>query len=256
MRVLQIFGISILLACQQAYALDGSFSATLGADYSSGDYGASQDTDVWALPISLKYRTDTWNIRASTSYLRVTSPSFVTPDGDFIGTDDALSTKRVTEEGVGDINIAGTYNLLDDRKYSFGLDMSARVKIPTADEDKFLGTGKTDFGINTEIFQSFGNWSPYWNVGFRWRGDPKGFNLKNIWSSSIGTDYRVNDSFNVGIGYDWQQKTIKFAENAQEASAYVNYRVNDNNKVNFYVLGGFSNASPNFGSGLVLIHYF
>ena len=60
----------------------------------------------------------------------------------------------------------------------------------------------------------------------------------------------------MGIGYDWQQKTIKFAENAQEASAYVNYRVNDNNKVNFYVLGGFSNASPNFGSGLVLIHYF
>ena len=28
--------------------------------------------------------------------------------------------------------------------------MSAKVKIPTADEDKFLGTGKTDFGLNNK----------------------------------------------------------------------------------------------------------
>ena len=256
MRFSHLLGISILLACQPVLALDGRFSSTLGVDYSSGDYGASQDTDVWAIPISIKYRTDTWNIRASTSYLRVTSPNFVTPDGDFIGTGNATSTKRVTEEGIGDLNIAGTYNLLDDRKHAVGLDVSAKVKIPTADEDKFLGTGKTDFGINAEIFQSNGDWSPYWNVGFKWRGDPKGFNLKNVWSSSIGTDYRINDSFNVGAGYDWQQKTTKFSDNAQEASAYVNYKVNDNNKVNFYVLGGFSNASPNWGSGLVLVHYF
>ena len=207
-------------------------------------------------PDERKYKTDTWNIRASTSYLRVTSPSFVTPDGEFIDSGNVASVKRVTEEGMGDINIAGTYNLLDDRKYPVGLDVSAKVKIPTADEDKFLGTGKTDFGLNTEIFQSFGNWSPYWNVGYKWRGDPKDFNLKNIWSSSIGTDYRINDTFNVGIGYDWQQKTTKFSENAQEASAYVNYRVNDSNKLNFYMLTGFSNASPNFGSGLIWIHYY
>ena len=256
MRISQLLGISILLTCQQAFAVDGRLSSTLGLDYSSGDYGASQDTDVWAIPISLKYRNDSWNIRASTSYLRVTSPNFVTPEGDFIGTGNATSTKRVTEEGVGDINIAGTYNLLDDRNYAMGLDVSAKIKIPTADKDKFLGTGKTDFGLNAEIFQSFDEWSPYLNVGFKWRGDPKGFNLKNVWSSSIGTDYRINNSFNVGVGYDWQQKTTNFAENVQEASAYVNCRINDNNKANFYVLGGFSNASPNFGSGLVLIHYF
>ena len=139
MRASHLLGISILLVCQPAFALDGRFSTTLGVDYSSGDYGADQDTDVWAVPISIKYRTDTWNIRASTSYLRVTSPNFVTPDGDFIGTGNTATTKRVTEEGMGDINIAGTYNLFDDRKHPVGLDVSAKVKIPTADEDKFLG---------------------------------------------------------------------------------------------------------------------
>ena len=54
----------------------------------------------------------------------------------------------------------------------------------------------------------------------------------------------------MGVGYDWQQKTTKFFDNTQEASAYVNYRINDNNKVNFYMLGSFSNTAQTV-SGLV-----
>jgi len=256
LRLLSIIGMGLLLASQQAYALDGRFSTTVGVDYSSGDYGASQDTDVWAIPMSLKYKTDTWSIRISTAYLRVTSPNFVTPEGDFIGDGNINASKRVTEEGMGDINIAGTYSLLDDRTSFVGMDVSARVKIPTADEDKFLGTGKTDYGLNTEFYKTINDWTPYWNIGYRWRGDPSGVNLKNVWSSSIGTDYRVNHLINVGFSYDWQQKTTQFVDNVQEASSYINYRLNDYNKLNFYVVGGFSNSSPNWGSGLVLIHYF
>ena len=253
MRISKVLGLSLLLACQSSIAADGVFSFTTGVDYSSGDYGASQDTDVWAIPFSVKYKADNWNVRVSTSYLRVTSPSFVTPEGDFIG---AGVTKRVTEEGVGDLTIAGTYNLLDDRTNSFGLDITARVKIPTADEDKFLGTGKTDYGLNAEIFKPIGNWTPYWNVGYRWRGDPSGINLKNVWSTGIGTDYYINDIWSVGAGYDWQQKTIKFVDNAQETSAYVNYRINDTNKINLYLVNGYSNSSPNIGGGLLLTHFF
>ncbi len=254
MRTSWIVSLFCLAVSQQGYALDGRFSATMGVDYSTGDYGASLDTDVWAFPLSIKYKTDNWNLRISTAYLRVTSPTFVTPEGDFIGANGSF--KRRTEEGNGDINIAGTYTMLDDRDYLVGLDLTARVKIPTADEDKFLGTGKTDVGLNVEFFKSINNWSPYWNIGYKWRGDPSGFNLKNIWSSSIGTDYRFNSDISAGFSYDWQQKTTVFAQNAQETSAYINYYLNDTNKINFYALTGYSDGSPNWGSGLMLIHYF
>ena len=254
MRFTSLLGLLLIALSPSSYALDGRFSATMGVDYSTGDYGATLDTDVWAFPLSFKYKTDTWNIRISTAYLRVTSPEFVTPEGDFIGSNTVL--KRTTQEGNGDINIAGTYTFLDDRDYLVGLDLTAKVKIPTADEDKFLGTGKADYGLSAEFFKPIGNWSPYWNVGFKWRGDPSGFNLKNIWSSSIGTDYRFNRDLSAGFSYDWQQKTTVFAENAQETSGYVNYYINDTNKVNLYAVTGYSNGSPNWGSGLVLIHYF
>jgi hypothetical protein len=60
---------------------NGRFSVSVGADYSSGDYGASEDTKVWAIPIALKYRTGAWRFGISTSWLRVSSPNNVDADG-------------------------------------------------------------------------------------------------------------------------------------------------------------------------------
>ncbi len=231
---------------------DGSFSMTVGVNYDTGDYGDTMDTDVWSTPISLKYRKGLWNFGIATSWLRVTSPNNVDADGNFIGSG---GTRR-TEEGMGDINLSATYNFLDERDYLVGLDVTGKVKIPTADEDKFLGSGKTDYGLNVEAFKSINKWTPYWNVGYKWKGDPSGINYKNVWSTSIGFDYQLNRDLLLGAGYDWQQKVTQFSQNAQEASVYANYYLNDNNKLNFYLLTGYSDSSPNWGSGLVLVHYF
>ncbi len=254
LRLTHTVGLALLVISQHSLAADGKFSASMGLDYSSGDYGSTQDTDVWATPISLKYKTDSWSLRVSTSWLQVTGPNNVTPDGEFIGI--GSGSRRTTEQGIGDVNLSATYNLLDDRNYLMGLDVIGKVKIPTADEDKFLGTGKTDYGLNLEAFKTIGNWSPYWNVGYKWKGDPNNLDYKNVWSSSLGFDFQVNRNLSIGLGYDWQQKVTNFSQNTQEASAYLNYYLNDQNKLNFYVVTGYSDASPNWGSGLVLAHYF
>lgn len=231
---------------------NGRFSISVGTDYSSGDYGASEDTEVWAIPISLKYRTGAWRFGASTSWLRVTSPNNVDADGNFIGS----GGKKNTEAGMGDVHLSAAYTLLDDRDYLVGLDVIGKVKIPTADEDKFLGTGKVDYGLNLEVFKTIKHWTPYWNVGYKWKGDPSDINYKNMWSTSLGFEYQVNRDLIIGASYDWQQKVTQFSQNAQEASVYANYHLNDTNKLNFYLLTGYSDASPDWGSGLVLVHYF
>jgi hypothetical protein len=262
MRLAPYISFSLLIAFSQAAVAaeltninapsDGRFSMSVGVNYDTGDYGATNDTDVWSTPISLKYRKGLWSFGISTSWLRVTSPNTVDADGNFIGSGGA----RTTEKGIGDINLSATYNLLDDRDYLVGLDVIGKIKIPTADEDKFLGTGKTDYGLNVEAFKTINHWTPYWNVGYKWKGDPSGFNYKNVWSTSLGFDYQITRDLLLGAGYDWQQKTTQFSQNAQEASVYANYYLNNNNKLNFYLLTGYSDASPNWGSGLVLVHYF
>jgi predicted porin len=231
---------------------DGRFSISIGADYSSGDYGASEDTDVWAIPIGLKYRTGLWRFGISSSWLRVSSPNIVDADGNFIGNSGA----KTTETGMGDLHLSAAYNLLDDRDYLIGLDVTGKIKIPTADEDKFLGTGKTDYGLNVEVFKTINAWTPYWNVGYKWKGNPSGIDYNNVWSSSLGFDYQVNRDLIMGTSYDWQQKVTQFSQNSQEVSAYASYYLNNNNKLNFYLLTGYSDASPDWGSGLVMVHYF
>jgi Putative MetA-pathway of phenol degradation len=237
---------------QSTAPADGRFSVSIGADYSSGDYGAAENTDVWAIPISLKYRTGLWRFGLSTSWLRVTSPNNVNADGEFVGSGGA----KTTETGMGDVYLSTSYNLLDDSDHMLGLDVIGKVKIPTANENKFLGTGKTDYSLNFEVFKTIHNWTPYWNVGYKWKGDPSGIDYNNVWSSTLGFDYQMNHKLTLGASYDWQQKVSQFSQNVHEISIYSSYRLNEKNKLNFYLLTGFNDASPNWGSGLVLVHYF
>jgi Putative MetA-pathway of phenol degradation len=231
---------------------DGHFSMSVGVSYDTGDYGSAVDTDVWVTPIGLKYRKGLWSFGLSTSWLHIKSPNIVDAEGDFIGGGGA----RTTEQGMGDTFLSASYDLLDDRDYLIGLDVKGNIKIPTADEDKFLGSGKTDYGLNLEAYKTFNNWTPYWNVGYKWKGDPSGINYNNVWSTGLGFDYKVNRDLILGAEYFWQQKTTKFSENAKELTVSANYYVNDNNKLNFFLLTGFGNASPNWGSGVTLVHYF
>ena len=62
--------------------------------------------------------------------------------------------------GIGDVNLAATYSLpVSDTTY---FDITGKVKLPTADEAKFLGTGTTDFTAQGELSQVFGNVTPVW----------------------------------------------------------------------------------------------
>lgn len=228
------------------------FSISIGADYSSGDYGVSEDTDIWAIPISLKYRTGAWRFGLASAWLHISSPNNVNADGEFIGSGGA----KTTETGIGDLSLSAAYNLLDDRDYLAGLDIIGKIKLPTADENKFLGTGKTDYALNVEVFKTINAWTPYLNVGYKWKGDPSGINYNNVWNSAIGADYQMNRDLSLGASYDWQQKISRFSQNVQELSIYLSYRLNPQNKLNFYLLSGHGDSSPNWGSGLVLVHYF
>lgn len=232
--------------------LDGRFSMSIGANYDTGDYGDAIETDVWAIPIGLKYRIGLWSLGISTSWLHVTGPNAVDADGNFIN----AGGSKTTEHGIGDTSLSVKYDLLDDREYLVGLDVSGKVKIPTADENKFLGTGEFDYSVNAEAYKVIDNWTPYLNLGYKWKGDPNNINYNNVWSSSLGFDYKVNRDLVLGAEYFWQQKISRFSESAKEASVYANYYVNDSNKLNFYLLAGSGNSSPNWGTGLTLVHFF
>ena len=53
------------------------------------------------------------------------------------------------ENGLGDTEIKVKYRLFDEKDWVPAFAIAGNVKIPTASESRGLGSGKTDFGINT-----------------------------------------------------------------------------------------------------------
>ncbi len=52
-------------------AADEYIQVSTGIDYSSGDYGDTVDTDFLAVPVSVKYQSDNFYLRASTSWVDI-----------------------------------------------------------------------------------------------------------------------------------------------------------------------------------------
>jgi hypothetical protein len=233
-------------------AADGYPAVSLGLDYSSGDYGSQTTTDTWALPLSLKYRTDVWSVRLSTAWLRVRGAGNVTPDGDPLN----ASGNTTTSEGMGDVSASLTYNLVDERTHWAGLDFSGKIKFGTASVSKFLGTGQNDYSLLAELFKPMDKWMPFLNLGYKWKGDPDSIEYRNVWLGSVGTDYRITPDLSLGGSYDWQQAVTSTSDPISEVVLYLNFRLNAASRLNLYAVGGFSNASPDWGSGFTFSQRF
>lgn len=247
MRVIALLCPLLVMSCPSAHAADGKLSVSLGLDYSSGDYGGQTRNETWAVPFSLKYRTDDWSMRLSTAWLRVEGDGSVTPDGDPLNAPGNTSTT----EGMGDISARVSYNLIDERTAWAGLEISGKIKFGTASAAKFLGTGEDDYTLQAELFKPIGNWMPFLGLGYKWKGDPDTTEYNNVWLGSIGADYRLTPSLSFGGGYDWQQAVTSTSSLTREAMLYLNFRLNADSRLNLYAIGGFTDASPDWGSGLV-----
>src|SRR5205823_5943317 len=112
---------------------------------------------ILSVPFVARYDTDLWTLKLSVPYLRVTSPNNVIPG---VGRFDASGARRrraagtTTQAGIGDTTASATYTAWYDEDNERGLDLTARIKLPTADADRGLGTGSTDESLQVDVYQT------------------------------------------------------------------------------------------------------
>jgi hypothetical protein len=232
--------------------VDYKLSVSSGLDYSVGDYGETQDTETWFLPLNLKYQTGRYTLKLGMSYIWVTGPQTVTPEGDPLPDGGVVTTVQ----GLGDVTASLFVNLLEEDTAGFDLDLAGKIKFGTADETKALGTGENDYALQASFFKSFGAWGPYLDLGYRWKGDPAGADYNNVWYGSVGTGYRLNKTWSAGADYSWRGKLTATSSAVSEATLYANYRLNDHNRINLYSVTGFTDVSPDWGLGLAVTHVY
>lgn len=238
-----------LLTASPALADDEYIQFNTGVDYSSGDYGDVEDTDYLAIPVGVKYQASDFYLKASISYVHAKGPSGVIPGegGGNTGTPGGAVTSR---SGVGDLWLAAGYTL--DIGDSTWFDAVGKVKIPTASEAKFLGTGSTDFTAQGELLHSFGNVSLSAYGGRRFNGTSDILTLRDVWLGGAGV-YVNADKVTVGLDYDWRQGSTLTSPDISEATASLTYKLSDGLRLQGYGYTGFADGSADLGGGLQLL---
>ena len=243
---------SCFLSIGSLWGIEGEFKLGTGIDFSSGDYGTDEDTDILYVPVNLSYTSGAWKAKMTVPWLQIEGPGDVVGGGDGGVVIGDGSGEKTTESGLGDIWTSVTYSVEAIPSDLLYLDLVGKVKIPTADEDKGLGTGEVDYTLQLDLFKPMGKLTPMATVAYKIKGSPSEYDLDDVFYLSLGADYRCNDEVNLGATLDFQEASSDSSDDALEIFSYLSYRINEDWKVTGYTYFGLSDGSPDAGGGLSL----
>ncbi len=230
----------------------GRFSLGVGADYSTGKYGRSESTDVTYVPVMARYETDRWLFKLTVPYVSISGPGTVVGGDRPIVVDGAGNAQRRTVSGLGDVVTSAGYTAYSTSALT--LDVTGKVKFATASESDGLGTGKNDYSLQADAYRSFGAFTAFAGAGYRWYGDPAGIDLRDVVFGSVGGTYKVTPMVTAGAAFDYRGAIVAGRDPIVELSPFVSVKITNDTKVQLYAVRGFTDASVDWGGGLVLIH--
>jgi len=250
-----------LLLAGTAHAEDG-FSVGIGADYSSGDYGSDTTTEIFSVPVSAKYTTGDWVFKASLPWMRIDGDANVVPGlgsvpntnprgrgrgrGNGGGTDPTAPTTGTTS-GIGDLRLAATYAIPTEG--AWGVDLTGNVKIATADEDKGLGTGASDYGVAVDVYRDINGTTVFGGLGYTWLGESDFIDVDAVINGNLGASWKLGVG-SIGLMYDYRQPASEQSDDRSEITGFYSFPTGETSKMQVYATKGLTDGSPDWGGGV------
>jgi hypothetical protein len=258
--------IAVIALClaQAALAAEGDFSLGSGLNYSSGTYGGSSSTRILTLPLTARYESEPWTLRATVPYLRITGPSAVFPGVGRVDNrsilDNVLRSRtqddRRTVSGIGDSTLAATYTVYSGTANRSGIGLTGKLKFPTGDETQGLGTGSTDASFQIEGFQQLERNTLFGAIGYTAFGDSPIAQFQNVGNLGIGATHRTDGGELIGIAFDARQAGSPAPAPLRELTGFWTHRIDRDWRMQAYVLRGFARGSPDWGAGVSAAYAF
>jgi hypothetical protein len=176
--------------------------------YFSGDYGTGIDTSIVYLPMILVVSSERQEFRVTVPYLSIrTREPVLYLNGEVIAPAPGGST---AESGLGDVLVQEEVFVLQGTARRPWVSGILRIKLPTADDTKGLGSGEPDFGAGVAVTQPLGG---AWNLIGTWmhtaRGDPAGFDFRDTSWLTAGVHRRLSDRSSWHAFFDRRQSVIE-----------------------------------------------
>src|SRR5438309_4040985 len=125
-------------------------SLSTSVNYSVGDYGTGTDTTIVYIPFTLGVRPfDRFWLNLTVPFLYQHGQNVVITGGGVASRKGqkgklAQPTTSSSEEGLGDVLLKASLVLVEERDFIPEITPYLKIKFPTADEDRGLGTGEFD----------------------------------------------------------------------------------------------------------------
>ncbi len=245
-------------------------SATV--NYSSGSYGTGSLTNILYAPLTVRRIFRDGDVSLTIPFVSISGTGAVrlvggmptrtssvsgSPVGGAVGGSwrgkkpgESPLAAATTDSGLGDLILRGRYYLIEESTIMPLVAVTGRVKLPTADADRGLGTGEFDEGAGLELTKSLGDrWLAYLDGGYNIIGDAPGTNFNNQWWYDVGIGYDVTDNLHMSVFYEEYRALVDTVNNARDMLALTNYIVNDTVHLTGSLLVGLSNGAPNYGFG-------
>lgn len=230
------------------------WKTSVSVNYDTGKYGTPDRTESIYIPFTLKRYYGDADLSATVSYVRQSSAGQVTWVGGkptLVGTGKRAVTAdpgTVTESGFGDILLRGTYALKRDGPGSFDLGLAGKLKLPTASEDKGLGTGEMDEGAGLEFGKEI---SPGWTLladgYYTLIGDPAGVDFNDQLSLDIGFYRTLRANLGLTVLYETQGAIVDGNTDPRAVSGTLSYSAPGGAAFSCGLTLGLSDGSPDIG---------
>jgi hypothetical protein len=266
---------TILILPAWACADGPTYSVGLGFEFASGEYGTGIRTDSIYMPFTVGvYPTERLDFSLEVPFVYQSSSAVVAgqfmgmqgtqgssavvmaPSRGGMGTNASAGQVNTSQSGLGDMKLKAGYVLYTEEKYVPAIRPNFYLKIPTADKNKFLGTGAFDGGLAVELTKWFGKWFADGEMGYVIQGKSSVLAVKNYLNYYAGGGYQITEKLRTMLLLKGTTPTVEGATSQLEARLRAKYLFTKHTGIDGYLAKGITTASPDFGTGLAVFYEF
>lgn len=229
---------------------DFRYSVSIGADQSSGKFGGTQKTDITYVPLTLKMENADTVLKLTVPHITIDGPSnIIGGTGTPIVTRGGQTNTRRSASGLGDV-VASLGVNLGRNPAGYGVDLVGKIKFPTADEKKGLGTGETDYFVQLDGYAQSGKVTYFGTVGYKKMGDTPTIDFRDTTYGSVGLGVSLNKKAQVGLIYDQRQASVAGIQGQREVTLFISRQIDKDLRLQAYAVGGLTDSSIDQALGL------
>jgi len=238
---------------------DPRLSLSTSVNYSVGDYGAGKDTTIVYVPFTLGVSplNRLW-LDVTVPFIHQTTQNVIITGGGVASRKEekgklARPARSTTEAGLGDVLFKVSYIVLEDivpedRGPIPEIAPYVKIKFPTADEHRGLGTGEFDETVGVDVSKRpvdglFG----YLSLAYTFIGSPAGSDLRDAFGWSVGAAYAVSQPFSVFAFLDGATAIAPGQENPLELGVGAEFKLPGALKLTGAISRGLSKGSEDWG---------